>query len=122
MVLVIIPGCSLYYEAKRPPYTDVAAVQPGTPRPNVTAVLGPPVESYTQNGKDVDIFQADPNGRYTGTRVEVSSFNAAADVLTLGMWEVVATPAEMLTKHKLQTYVVTYTSQQTVNRRYDRSG
>jgi hypothetical protein len=109
-----VAGCSLYYETKRPDYTDVSVVQKGTPRYQVAAALGKPVESYVKEGKEVDVFQADPNGRNKGTKAAVDAFNGAADVLTIGMWEVVATPAELLTKHKLTTYVVTYAPDQTV--------
>jgi hypothetical protein len=107
-------GCSLWLETKRPDYTDVSVVQKGTPRYDVTAALGKPTQSYQKDGHDVDVFQVDPKGRYTGTKVAVNTFNTAADIFSLGLWEVVATPAEMLTKHKLTTYVVTYTSDQTV--------
>jgi|GEM_PF-2721212 hypothetical protein len=99
---------------QRPDYTDVSVIQKGTPRYQVTAVFGKPLESYQKDGQDVDVFQADPDGRLVGTKIVVNTFNTAADVLTLGLWEVVATPAEMLTKHKLTTYVVTYSSQQAV--------
>jgi len=70
--------------------------------------MGRPLVSYQQDGKDVDVFQADPDGRYKGTKAAVTTFNAVADVFTICMWEAVATPAEMLTQHKLTTYVVTY--------------
>lgn len=114
LLVVELAGCSVYYESKRPQATDVSTIQPGTPRYDVTAVFGQPIESYHLNGKDVDVFQADPNGRNAGTKVAVNSFNVVADVLTIGMWEAVATPAELLTRHKLTTYVVTYTAQETV--------
>jgi len=114
VILTFISGCSLYFENKRPDYTDVTKVQKGIPRCDVTAALGKPIESYKHDGKDIDVFQADPNGRYAGTKTAVTTFNTVADICTIGMWEVVATPAEMLTKHKLTTYVVTYASDQTV--------
>ncbi len=69
LILVVnLPGCSLYYESKRPKATDVSTIQPGTPRDDVTAVFGKPTKSYQLNGKDVDLFQADPNGRNAGTK------------------------------------------------------
>src|SRR5713226_2839057 len=114
LILAVASGCSIWMETKRPDYTDVSVVQKGTPRYLATAVFGKPVESYKNGGKDVDVFQADPKGRYTGTKVAVSSFNSVADIFSLGMWEAVATPAELLTKHKLTTYVVTYGTDQTV--------
>ncbi len=79
------------------------------------ADLGRPIESYKDDGKDVDVFQADPNGRYAGTKTAIITFDTVADIFTIGMWEAVATPAEMLTKHKLKTYVVTYEPDQTVD-------
>jgi len=114
LVLALVSGCSLVMETKRPDYTDVSTIQKGTPRYQVTAVFGKPLETYKKDDKDVDIFQADPNGRNVATKIVVNTFNTAADVLTIGLWEVVATPAEMLTKHKLTTYMVTYTPDQKV--------
>jgi hypothetical protein len=101
-------------ETRRADYTDVSVIQKGTPRYQVTAVFGKPLESYKQDGNDVDVFQADPNGRKTSTKIVVNTFDTAADIFSLGLWELVATPAEMLTKHKLTTYVVTYAPDQTV--------
>jgi len=114
LILVGSSRCSLYLEHKRPDYTDVSSIHKGTPRYQVTAVFGKPVESYTKDGKDVDIFQADPNGRYAGTKTAVTTFNTVADIFSIGMWEAVATPAELLTKHKLTTYMVAYAPDQTV--------
>ena len=115
LILAVASGCSVWMETKRPQYTDVTSVQKGTPRYIAAAVLGKPIQTYTKDGKDVDVFQADPKGRYTGTKVGVSIFNSVADIFSLGMWEAVATPAELLTKHKLTTYVVTYAADQTVD-------
>src|SRR2546425_10555130 len=114
LILAVASGCSLWMETKRPDYTDVSVVQKGTPRHMVAAVFGKPLESYKKDGKDVDVFQADPNGRYGGTRAAITSFNAVADVLSIGMWEAVASPAEVLTRHKLTTYAGTYAEDQTV--------
>lgn len=84
------------------------------PRAEVSAALGHPVQTYQKDGKDVEVYQVDPEGRNPGTKVAVNTFNGAADVLTLGMWEVVATPAELLSQHKLTNYVVTYSRDQKV--------
>jgi hypothetical protein len=100
LILAVASGCSVWMETKRPQYTDVTSVQKGTPRYIAAAVLGKPIQTYTKGGKDVDVFQADPKGRYTGTKVGVSIFNSVADIFSLGMWEAVATPGELLTKHK----------------------
>jgi outer membrane protein assembly factor BamE (lipoprotein component of BamABCDE complex) len=114
LILSLVSGCSLYFENKRPDYTDVTRVQKGTARYDVTAALGKPIESYKNEGKDIDVFQADPDGRYPVTKTAVTTFNTVADILTICMWEAVATPAEMLTKQKLTTYMVTYAPDQTV--------
>ncbi len=108
LLLAGLGGCSVCYEAKRPDFTNVNAIEQGTPRYDVAGIMGRPLVSYKQDGKDVDVFQADPNGRYQGTKAAVTTFNAVADAFTICMWEAVATPAEMLTQHKLTTYVVTY--------------
>jgi outer membrane protein assembly factor BamE (lipoprotein component of BamABCDE complex) len=114
LIVALASGCSVYLEHKRPDYTDVSKIEKGTPRYDVMADLGRPIESYKDDGKDVDVFQADPKGRYAGTKTAIITFDTVADIFTICMWEAVATPAEMLTKHKLTTYVVTYEPNQTV--------
>jgi len=115
LLLFTVPdGCSVYYESKRPEYIDVTSLHVGMERYEVTALLGKPADSYKKDGMEVDVFLIDPNGRYLMTKVAVNTFDVAADVFTLGMWEAVATPAEMLTTHKNTTYMITYNASEKV--------
>lgn len=101
-------GCSAYLESTRPEYKDPSVIRQGARRSDIVAALGAPVQTYKNGAKDVDVFALDPEGRAPGTKVAVGSFNLVADVLTIGLWEIVATPAELASQHNLTHYIVTY--------------
>ncbi|MDD4877274.1 MAG: hypothetical protein PHQ86_09180, partial [Dehalococcoidales bacterium] len=72
------------------------------------AELGKPVttESDAQNNK-VDIFQF-KQGFNTSTKTARALVHGVADVFTLGLWEVVATPAEAFFGAKSMAIKVSY--------------
>lgn len=108
VLLVFASSCSSYLEATRPEYKDPSVIHVGAQRSDIIASLGTPVDSYKTGDSDVDVFKLDPNGRKPGTKVAVGAVNVTADILTLGLWEAVATPVELATQHKLTDYIVTY--------------
>src|SRR4029079_11745880 len=88
-----LPGCAVYMAANQPEKKDVGVFKPGTPRSTVLAELGTPVETTMRGGAKVDVFnftQGYSNLEKGGRAV----LHGAADVFTLGLWEVVGTPIE----------------------------
>ena len=64
----------------------------GTPRSTVVAEFGAPVETITRGGAKVDLHVVQGySGLEKGGRAVL---HGAADVFTLGLWEVVGTPIE----------------------------
>jgi hypothetical protein len=105
---LLAPSCSIFLEASRPGYVDTSKVQKGTTRAEVIDTLGEPLYSHTDSGSTVDVYVLDANGRRLITKVGLTTFNLAADVFTLGLWEAVGTPVEHYTEHRLTPYVITY--------------
>lgn len=108
--LVMVRGCSVYMRANRPVYKNVGVAQQGATRTMVVSELGLPEQSVEKEGKRIDTYRVDPNAETQGTKVAVTSFHFMADALTLGAWEVVGTPFELASKHKLTTYEITYSA------------
>jgi hypothetical protein len=110
-------GCSIYMEASRPDYKDVNIAQVGVPRQTVIHDFGMPEMSYQdKQGRQVDVFKLAPGAETSSTRTGVTSFLWVADVLTLGLFEVIGTPYAMITKPEVRTYVITYKSDDTIEK------
>jgi hypothetical protein len=86
-------GCAVYMAANQPDKKDLDVLKVGTPRSLVVAELGPPVQTMTRNGAKVELFSFVQG--YTGLEKGGRAvFHGAADVMTLGLWEIVGTPVE----------------------------
>src|SRR5689334_364772 len=88
-------GCSVWMASHQADHHDLSVLKPGHTRGQVLAELGQPTATETRMGKNVDIFSfrqgQDPAfnfGRTVGYGV--------ADFFTLGIFEVVGTPTEMV--------------------------
>lgn len=86
-------GCAVYMAANQPDKKDLGVLKAGTPRSSLLAEFGTPIHTATRNGARVDIFSFTQgySGLEKGGRAVL---HGAADVLTLGIWEVVGTPIE----------------------------
>lgn len=91
--LAVTPGCSVFMAAKQPKKKDLAVLTPGTPRPLLIAEFGAPIHTETKDGNKVDVFSF-VQGYSTGAKTGRAVFHGAADVFTLGLWEVIGTPTE----------------------------
>jgi hypothetical protein len=83
----------------QPPKVDVGAFESGgMPRDLVISKLGVPTSSTkNEDGTRTDIYEF-YRGSATGWKVGRAAFNAVADVFTIGLWEIIATPTEMVIK------------------------
>ena len=94
-VLAVQPGCAVFMAAKQPKKKNLAVLAPGTQRPLLIAEFGAPIHTETKDGNKVDIFSF-VQGYSTGAKTGRAVFHGAADVFTLGLWEVVGTPTEAI--------------------------
>ena len=106
---VAAAGCSVAMAAHQPSKKDVGLFSPGVPRSLVLAEVGGPVTSETKAGKRVEVY-AFTQGYSKAARVSRTIGHGAADVFTMGLWEVVGTPTEAVFDGKRVAYEVTYDS------------
>jgi outer membrane protein assembly factor BamE (lipoprotein component of BamABCDE complex) len=100
-------GCSPVMAAHQPSRKDVDLLSPGMPRNTLLAELGQPVASDVKNGQRVEVFSF-VQGYRKGVRIGRTIGHAAADVMTLGLWEVAGTPTEATLNGHNVAYEVTY--------------
>ena len=100
-------GCSVAMAAKQPGRKNVDVMSQGMPRNMVLAELGQPITAEKKDGKRVDVFSF-VQGYRKGVRVGRTLAHGTADVLTLGLWEVVGTPTEATFDGKPIAFEVTY--------------
>ena len=86
-------GCSAYMAANQPGPKDLSLFTKGTPRSRLIAEYGAPINTETKNGARKDIFKF-TQGYDAGVRAGRAILHGAADVFTLGLWEVAGTPIE----------------------------
>ena len=86
--------CSVYMAAKQPEKKNIDLFRIGTPRSMLLAEFGLPVVSEVrEDGKKYEIYTF-THGYSGASRTGRAVFHGAADVITLGLWEVVGTPVE----------------------------
>jgi hypothetical protein len=107
--LSMIPnfGCSVFMAAKQPSEKNVDLFKVGTPRSRLLAEFGSPTMSEVRNEKKSEIFKF-VQGYSSGVKAGRAFFHGAADVVTLGLWEVVGTPTEAVFSGDEMAYEVTY--------------
>lgn len=106
-VLVLSSGCSVFMAAKQPDKKNVELFRAGTSRSMILGEFGPPAASEARDGKKYEIFKF-IQGYSMGTKAGRALFHGAADVVTLGLWEVVGTPAEAVFSGDEMAYEVSY--------------
>jgi hypothetical protein len=107
LCFLLLSGCSVYMAAKQPDKKNVDLFKIGTPRGMLLAEFGPPVHSEVKDGKKTEIFKF-VQGYSTGAKAGRAVFHGAADVLTLGLWEVIGTPTEGVFSGDEMAFQVTY--------------
>ena len=107
-------GCSVLMVANRTSYRgDVNVVQVGVPRSAVIAELGQPDNFSTlENGGYDDRYVLDPDAHRGTTKFVTGLFYLGGDIFTLGLTELLFTPAELAMKDKLVVYHLTYGADQ----------
>lgn len=98
-VLALIgAGCSAVMQANRPTPVDLTQFQPGMERLQVMSRLGAPITTSPQGGNSCDLYRLYTTGVEPGGRAVIMVGEIAAGILTLGLSEIVFTPAEALTR------------------------
>jgi len=88
-----LQSCAVYKATEQPGKKDLSVLNRGTDREKVIAELGKPVHTSMKHGHRVDVFSF-VQGYSTGVKTARALGHGVADVMTMGLWEVVGTPIE----------------------------
>jgi hypothetical protein len=102
-------GCSVYMASHQPPEKNIALFKVGTPRSFLLAEFGQPVSTTVINGKTYDIYRF-TQGYSGGAKAGRAFAEGVADVMTLGVAEIITTPVESIADGNLMAYEVSYDS------------
>ena len=100
-------GCAVFMAAKQPGKKNVNLFRIGTPRSMLLAEFGLPIVSEERNGKKYEIFKF-IQGYSAGAKAGRAVFHGAADIFTLGLWEIIGTPTEGVFNGTEMAYEVSY--------------
>ena len=114
-IFSLATSCSVFMAANQPPKKDVNVLDRGTPRNIVISELGAPAVTRVENEKKCDIFKF-VQGYSDGAKIGRTIFHGAADVLTLGLWEVAGTPIEAIANGNEVKVEVFYDENDTVEK------
>jgi hypothetical protein len=103
----LLSGCSVYMAATQPEAKNITLFKIGTPKSLITAEFGTPQTTIKRNGKEYEIY-AFTTGSHVGVKAAKTAVWIAADILTLGLAEVVGTPVETLIRSKDMAYEVSF--------------
>jgi hypothetical protein len=108
LVLVVfsLNACSVGMAASGNKEQDTSIVFPGSNRAVITAKLGPPTSSRVlEDGNTEDTYLIKKGNEASSGRAWA---HAGLDLLSLGLWEVVATPYELAQGEEKSRYTITY--------------
>jgi len=112
LAALTVPSCSVYMEATRPTPVDLAQFHIGDARETVLEHIGTPQSSGGDpNSQNCDFYQLYTHGYGSAGKVPIAFLEGAADVVTLGLAEVVLTPTEGVTRNEQHRVTFCYKDQ-----------
>jgi len=105
---VMVAGCSPVMEVMRPDPVELSSFIIGEKRLNVLSEIGSPVATTKDGKNSCDIYKLYTKGPGAVGKGAIAATEAVADVLTLGLSEVITTPGEAATKNSKHTVVFCY--------------
>ena len=106
--LLFLGACSTVMEYNRPAPTDLRQFSVGEKRIDVISSVGAPTTSVKDGDNSCDVYKLYTKGPTGARKGAVILGEAGADLFTLGLAEIVLTPAEAATKSHLHTVLLCY--------------
>ncbi len=95
-LLPVFQGCSVFLASQQPSKKDLSVLERGTPRAVVREELGWPIAvdeaEETHGCHETYAFK---QGYAGASKAGRAGFHLIADIFTIGLWELVATPTEL---------------------------
>ena len=105
VTMLMNSGCSVVMASKQPSKKNTTMLNAGIPRSLVVAEFGAPVISEIKEGKRYEIYTF-VQGYSTASKVGRAFWHGAADVATVGLWEIIGTPTETVFNGKKMSYEI----------------
>jgi len=106
--VVFLLACSPVMEANRPDPVDMSQFVIGEKRLNVLADIGSPIATTKDGNNSCDVYKLYTEGHSAAGKGAIAAGEAVADVFTLGLAEVIFTPAEGATQDSKHAVVFCY--------------
>ena len=107
-VCVAVCACSPVMEATRPDPVDLSQFVAGQQRIDIMAEIGSPATTTIDGGDSCDIYKLYTRGPEAAGKGVLAAGEVVADVLTLGLSEIIFTPVEAATRNSKHTVVFCY--------------
>ena len=114
MVLVLVAACSPVMEANRPDPVDMSQFVIGEKRLKVLAAIGSPLATTKDGKNSCDVYKLYTEGHSSAAKGAIAAGEAVADVFTLGLTEIVFTPAEGATADTKHAVIFCYAPDNTL--------
>lgn len=101
-------SCSVVMESTRPKPTNISQFVIGEQRNHVIESIGAPIATVQDNGLSCDVYQLYTLGPSGIGKGAIAATEGVADVLTLGLAEIISSPIEAGTKSEKQTVTFCY--------------
>ena len=106
LCLALFSACSVFMAASGNKHQDTTVIFPGSNRAVIMSKLGPPDTTRTlEDGQTEDTYLIKEGNEASSGRAWA---DAGLDLLSLGIWEVVATPYELAQTEEKSRWVITY--------------
>lgn len=108
LLVLTLTSCSVYMAANQEDKKDLSLLKEGVLQSTLIGAYGMPESTVKDpNYGQCDIFRF-KQGYNSGVKAGRTALHATADVLTLGIWEVVGTPIESAADGTMVAYQVCY--------------
>ena len=108
LILAALCGCSPVMEATRPDPVDITQFTIGESRVQVIQEISAPTANVKDGNNSCDVYRLYTRGPGPVTKGAIAVGEAAADVVTLALAEIIFTPMEVATKNSKHTVMMCY--------------
>jgi hypothetical protein len=108
LALLMLCACSPVMEATRPTPVDLSDFAVGESRIQVIEQLGAPTATVKDGDNSCDVYKLYTHGPGGVSKGLIAFFEGAADVVTIGLAEVLFTPVETATRNSKHAVMMCY--------------
>ena len=115
VIVLSLQGCAAVMASNQPHKKNLTVLEIGKHRNYVISELGAPVTSENVNGERKEIYTFQ-QGYSKAARISRTLWHTTADIASIGLWEVIGSPAEMYFDGQQLSYEVVFDDQDNIKR------